>query len=78
MVARVPGLHRPALVSVAVSSVAWLAASVVWWRRGLPNLWGPQPTRALAIGNAASVLVIASRAALMLRQNEPDELAVPR
>ncbi|MGH3070705.1 MAG: glycerol-3-phosphate acyltransferase [Gaiellaceae bacterium] len=46
-VARVPGLRRPALVSVAVSSVAWLLASVLWWRRRFPNLWGPRPTAAL-------------------------------
>ena len=45
-VARLPGLRRPALVSVAVSSVAWLAASVVWWRRGFSSLWGPRPSAA--------------------------------
>jgi glycerol-3-phosphate acyltransferase PlsY len=77
-VARIPGLRRPALVSVAVSSAAWLAASVLWWRRGLPNLWGPRPTRALPLANAVTVLVIASRAAVMLRRREPDELALPR
>ena len=77
-VARVPGVRRPALVSVAVSSTAWLLASVLWWRRGLPNLWGPRPTAALPLANAATVLVIASRAASLLRRHEPDELALPR
>jgi glycerol-3-phosphate acyltransferase PlsY len=77
-VARVPGLRRPALVSVAVSSVAWLIAGVVWWRRSLPNLWGPRPTAALPLANAATVLVIASRAGRLLRGEEPDELALPR
>jgi glycerol-3-phosphate acyltransferase PlsY len=77
-VARVPGLRRPALVSVAVSSVTWLAASVVWWRRGLPNLWGLRPTAALPLANAATVLVLASRAGPLLRGQEPDELALPR
>jgi glycerol-3-phosphate acyltransferase PlsY len=77
-VARVPGLRRPAFVSVAVSSAAWLLASVLWWRRGLPNLWGPQPTVALPLANGATVLVIASRAASLLRRHEPDELALPR
>lgn len=77
-VARVPGLRRPALVSVAVSSTAWLLASVVWWKRSLPNLWGPRPTAALPLANAATVLVIASRAVTMLRRREPDELALPR
>jgi glycerol-3-phosphate acyltransferase PlsY len=77
-VARVPGLRRPALVSVAVSSGAWLLASVLWWRRRIPNLWGPPPTVALPLANAATVLVIASRAVSMFRRREPDELALPR
>jgi glycerol-3-phosphate acyltransferase PlsY len=77
-VARAPGLRRPALTSVAVSSTAWLLASVLWWRRGLPNLWGPRPTAALPLANAATVLVIASRAIGLLRRREPDELALPR
>jgi glycerol-3-phosphate acyltransferase PlsY len=77
-VARIPGVRRPALVSVAVSSTAWLLASLLWWRRGLPNLWGPRPTAALPLANAATVLVIASRAVSLLRRREPDELALPR
>jgi acyl phosphate:glycerol-3-phosphate acyltransferase len=77
-VARVPGLRRPALTSVGASSIAWLAAGVLWWKRALPNLWGPRPTVALPLANAATVLVIASRAVSMLRRNESDELALPR
>jgi glycerol-3-phosphate acyltransferase PlsY len=77
-VARVPGLRRPALVSVAVSSVTWLAASVVWWRRDFPNLWGPRPTAALPLANATTVLILASRSVRLLRGQEPDELALPR
>jgi glycerol-3-phosphate acyltransferase PlsY len=77
-VARLPGLRRPALVSVVVSSLTWLAASVLWWRRGLPNLWGPRSTAALPLANAATVLVIASRGIVMIHAGEPDELALPR
>jgi acyl phosphate:glycerol-3-phosphate acyltransferase len=77
-VARVPGLRRPAFVSVAVSSGAWLLASVLWWRRRFPNLWGPPPTVALPLANAATVFVIASRAVTMFHRQEPDELALPR
>jgi acyl phosphate:glycerol-3-phosphate acyltransferase len=77
-VARTPGLRRPALVSVGVSSIAWVLAGIVWWKRALPNAWGPRPTIALPVANAATVLVIASRAVSMLRRNEPDELALPR
>jgi len=77
-VARVPGVRRPALVSVGVSSVAWLLAGVLWWRRRLPHLWGPRPTAALPLANAATMLVIASRAVLLLRRREPEELGLPR
>jgi acyl phosphate:glycerol-3-phosphate acyltransferase len=76
--ARVPGVRRPALFSVAVSSAAWLLASLLWWRRGLPNLWGPRPTAALPLANVATVLLIASRSVASLRRGEPDELALPR
>jgi hypothetical protein len=44
----------------------------------LPNLWGPPPTGALPLANAATVIVIASRAGKLLRRQEPDELALPR
>jgi glycerol-3-phosphate acyltransferase PlsY len=77
-VARAPGVRRPALTSVAVSSIAWLLASVLWWRRRLPNLWGPRPTAALPIANAATTLVLVSRGVLLLLRREPDELALPR
>lgn len=77
-VARVPGLRRPALVSASISSAAWLAASIVWWRRRLPNSWGPPATVALPIANAATVLVIASRFIRALRLGHPDDLAVSR
>jgi acyl phosphate:glycerol-3-phosphate acyltransferase len=73
-VARMPGLRRPALVSTSVSSAVWLAASVVWWRRKLPNSWGPPPTAALPLANAATVLVIASRFVRSLRLRHPDDL----
>jgi acyl phosphate:glycerol-3-phosphate acyltransferase len=77
-VARVPGLRQPALVSTTVSSGVWLAASVVWWRRELPNSWGPPPTAALPLANAASVLVIATRFARALRLGHPDDLELER
>lgn len=75
-IARIPSVRRPALVSVAVASTAWLLAGVLWWRRGLPNLWGPRPTAALPLASAATILVMASRAVSSLRREEPDELAL--
>jgi glycerol-3-phosphate acyltransferase PlsY len=76
VVVRLPGLRRPALASVAVSSGTWILAGVVWWRRRLPNLWGPRPTAMLPLANAGTTAVLASRAVLALRRGEPDELAV--
>lgn len=73
-VARIPRLRRPGLVSTAVASAGWLLASVLWWRRKLPNSWGPAPTRALPLANAATVLVIATRFARAHRLRHPDEL----
>ena len=68
-----PGLRRPVLISVAVSSSAWVLAGVVWWKRGLPNLWGVRPTAALPLANAATVGVIASKVTAALRRGDPDE-----
>jgi glycerol-3-phosphate acyltransferase PlsY len=77
-VARVPALRQPALVSTAASSGVWLVVSVVWWRRGLANSWGPPPTAALPLANAATVLVIATRFARALRLRHPDDLELAR
>lgn len=60
-VMRLPGLPRPAGTAVTVSSACWVGSGLVWWRRQLPNLWGPAPTRALPLANAATAAVIASR-----------------
>jgi glycerol-3-phosphate acyltransferase PlsY len=76
--ARLPGLRRPALGSVAVSALAWVLAGVLWSRRDVRAFWAPAPGRLLPLANAASTLVIASRAAAMLGRGEPDELALPR
>jgi hypothetical protein len=77
-VARLPGLPRPALASVAASALAWVLAGVMWSRRDVRALWAPAPGRLLPLANTASSLVIASRAAAMLGRGEPDELALPR
>jgi len=72
-VRRRSSLRRPALASVVVSSMAWLVASVVWWRRGWPNLWGSHPTVALPLANAATVAIILSKAARRSQRERPDE-----
>lgn len=72
--ARIPGLRRPGLASTAAASAAWLLASIVWWRRRLPNSWGPEPTVALPLANAATALTVAARTASAARRGHPDEL----
>jgi glycerol-3-phosphate acyltransferase PlsY len=47
-----------ASTATRISCAAWVAASVLWWRRQLPNAWGPRPTVALPMFAAASSLMI--------------------
>jgi glycerol-3-phosphate acyltransferase PlsY len=47
--------------SIQVSCVAWTAAAVVWWRRGLPNAWGPEPGPGLPLFAAMSSLMILAK-----------------
>ena len=75
-VARVPGLRKPGLVSTVAASSTWLAMSFVWWRRRLPNSWGPRPSAALFVANCTTVTVIASRFVGAYRHGDRDELAV--
>lgn len=77
-VARIPGLRRPGLVSTAVAASARLLMSAVWWRRRLPNSWGPEPTAALLVANTVTAAVIASRFLSAHRHGHPDELELVR
>ena len=50
---------RNAEAAVRLSSTVWVAAAVLWWWRGWPNLWGPTPTIGLplfATGGAGMIL----------------------
>ena len=47
--------------TTVVASSVWVAISALWWRRGWPNAWGPRPTVALPVANAATMAVILSR-----------------
>lgn len=51
--------RRNAEQAVRVSSAVWVAAAVLWWRRRLPNAWGPAPTAGLplfALSGATMIL----------------------
>jgi glycerol-3-phosphate acyltransferase PlsY len=44
-----------------LSSLVWTGAAVLWWRKQLPNLWGPTPTVMLPLSTAATSALIAWR-----------------
>lgn len=68
-----PGRHK-AFIATMVPALAWIGAGVVWWRRGLPNAWGPPPTAALPLANAASTVVIVTRFIAAARKKQPDDI----
>ena len=47
--------------SIQVSCAVWTAAAVLWWRRRLPNGWGPAPGPALAGFAAVSSAMILAK-----------------
>lgn len=52
--------HRATASTGAVCAL-WTGLGAVWWRRNLPNGWGPEPTVALPIAAAVSSAAILSR-----------------
>jgi len=47
--------------SIQVSCAVWTTAAVVWWRRGLPNAWGPETGPGLPLFAAASSAMILAK-----------------
>lgn len=47
--------------SIQISCAVWTAAAVLWWRRGLPNGWGPAPSAGLPLFAAASSAMILAK-----------------
>jgi glycerol-3-phosphate acyltransferase PlsY len=47
--------------ATVVASSTWVLGSLLWWRRGWRNLWGPVPDRDLAVAATVSSAVILSR-----------------
>jgi glycerol-3-phosphate acyltransferase PlsY len=50
-----------ALPATAVASAAWVGSGVLWWRRGWPNGWAPEPGPTLPLSAAVSSAVIMAR-----------------
>ncbi len=53
--------RRRAMVANTVASVAWVGCSILWWRRGWPNLWGPEVGVSLPVASVISALTILDR-----------------
>lgn len=53
--------NRDPFTANLIASSVWTTAAMLWWRRQLPNLWGPQPTAALPVSAAAVSLLLAWR-----------------
>jgi acyl phosphate:glycerol-3-phosphate acyltransferase len=66
-----PRWRDRAFAATAAASACWVAAGVVWWRRGWPNAWGPRPTAALPAAAAASSTVVLWRFATAARAARP-------
>ena len=56
-----PRWKQRAFATTVVSSACWVLGGVVWWRRGLGNLWGPTPSSMLPLASAVSSAVIIGR-----------------
>lgn len=59
--AAIPRWKQRAFSATVASSVCWVLGGLVWWRRKLPNGWGPKPTAALPLAAAVSSAVIIHR-----------------
>ena len=56
-----PRWKQRAFAATAVSSSCWVLGSVVWWKRGWRNAWGPRPTVLLPLASFASSAMIIKR-----------------
>lgn len=50
-----------AFPATMAASATWVAASLLWWRRQLPNAWGGPATSGHPVAAAASSAIIAAR-----------------
>lgn len=56
-----PRWKQRAFAATAASSAFWVTGGVVWWARGMRNMWGPKPTAMLPIASLLSSAVIMQR-----------------
>jgi glycerol-3-phosphate acyltransferase PlsY len=67
-----PRWKQRAFAATVVSSACWVIGGVVWWRRGLGNLWGPTPSSMLPIASGVSSAVVIGRFLTAAKAPDPD------
>ena len=55
------GAGQQAFAATAVSSGCWIVGSIVWWRRGWSNPWGPPPSGMLPVATVLSATMVIKR-----------------
>ncbi len=53
--------------AIRISSLVWVGAAVLWWRRRLPNAWGPPPSLGLPAFATAGAALMLGRLAINRR-----------
>lgn len=53
--------ERRSYAITALLAAGWVGTSLVWWRQGRPNAWGPEPTAALPMAAAVSCGIVLHR-----------------
>jgi glycerol-3-phosphate acyltransferase PlsY len=57
----VPWWRHRAFAATVVSSACWVGGSVLWWRKGWPNVYGPEPSGSLPAAAALSSAVMITK-----------------
>lgn len=56
-----PWWQQRAFAATMSASAAWVLGATLWWRKQLPNAWGPRPGSSLPLAALASSAVICRR-----------------
>jgi glycerol-3-phosphate acyltransferase PlsY len=59
---------RRADVGTQIACFVWVSSALVWWRAGLPNLWGPDPSLGLVLFAVIGSAMILYKFATAARQ----------
>jgi len=72
------GASRNAERTIWWSCTSWIAASLLWWTKRLPNAWGPPPTSGLPLFAACGSAMILGKFRAAARRAAERRVAVAR